>query len=103
MKTLNIKTESTLYDTSELFKVFSDYSRVKILFTLLDNELSVNEITAILEMNQSAVSHQLSILKKSKLIKARKEGKYVFYSLADKHVYNILAQGIEHTEENKSR
>lgn len=100
MKTLNIKKDNSLYDTAELFKVFSDSTRVRILFTLLNDELSVNEIVKILNMNQSAISHQLRILKNSKLIKNRKDGKLVYYSLADKHVYNILAQGIEHIEEN---
>lgn len=99
MKTLNIKSINSLYDTADLFKMFSDSTRVRILHSLLKQEKSVNEIAASLNMNQSAISHQLRELKNFKLIKSRKEGKLVYYSLADKHVYNILQQGIEHCEE----
>ena len=91
--------ENTLYDVAELFKNFSDSTRIKILYTLFDKELSVSEICELLSMNQSAISHQLRILKNAKLVKNRREGKTVYYSLDDDHVYNIISQGIEHVEE----
>jgi ArsR family transcriptional regulator len=90
---------NTLYDVAELFKNFSDSTRIRILYCLIENERSVTEICDLLNMNQSAISHQLRILKNSKLIKNRREGKTVYYSLADDHVYNIISQGIEHVEE----
>lgn len=99
MKNLKIKSNNTLYDTADLFKMFSDSTRVRILYTLIEKEKSVSEIVNDLNMNQSAISHQLSLLKASKLIKNRKDGKIVYYSLADEHVLNILSQGIEHSEE----
>ena len=99
MKTLKIKSENSLYETAELFKNFSDSTRIRILFVLLEGEKSVSQIIEELSMSQSAVSHQLRILKSSKLVRNRKEGKTVYYELSDKHVYNILLQGIEHTEE----
>lgn len=91
--------ENTLYDVAELFKNFSDSTRIRILYTLFDKELSVSEICELLSMNQSAISHQLRILKNAKLVKNRREGKTVYYSLDDDHVYNIISQGIEHVEE----
>lgn len=92
--------EETLIDTAELFKIFADSTRIRILYSLLEkDERSVNEITELLNMNQSAISHQLRILKNSKLVKTRRDGKTINYSLADKHVANIIAQGIEHIEE----
>ena len=91
--------ENTLYDVAELFKNFSDSTRIRILYCLIENERSVSEITDLLNMNQSAISHQLRILKNSKLVKNRREGKTVYYTLADDHVYNIISQGIEHVEE----
>ena len=100
MKALKIKSEETLYSTAELFKNFADSTRIRILFDLLNGEKAVNEIAISLNMKQSAISHQLSILKASKLVKNRRDGKTIYYSLADKHVYNILLQGIEHVEEN---
>ena len=90
---------NTLYDVAELFKNFSDSTRIRILYCLIENERSVTEIADLLNMNQSAISHQLRILKNSKLIKNRREGKTIYYSLADDHVYNIISQGIEHVEE----
>ena len=93
MKKIN---ENTLYDTAELFKNFSDSTRIRILYSLFDKELSVTEIADKLNMNQSAISHQLRILKNSKLIKNRRQGKTIYYSLADDHVFNIITQGIEH-------
>lgn len=91
--------ENILYDVAELFKNFADSTRIRILYSLIEKERRVNEIAELLNMNQSAISHQLRILKNSKLIKSRREGKTIFYSLDDDHVYNILAQGIEHIEE----
>lgn len=99
MNKLKIQSENSLYDAAELFKIFSDSTRIKILYCLIDKDLNVNEIVKEVKMNQSAVSHQLRILKASKLIKSKKVGRNVNYALADKHVYNILAQGIEHSEE----
>ena len=91
--------ENTLIDLSELFKIFGDSTRIKILFTLLQGERPVNEIAAALNMTQSAISHQLRILKTSRLIKAERDGKLSIYSLADTHVKSILSQGLEHVNE----
>ena len=91
--------ENTLYDVAELFKNFSDSTRIRILYCLFEKERSVTEISELLQMNQSAISHQLRFLKNSKLVKNRREGKTIFYSLDDDHVYNIISQGIEHVEE----
>ena len=91
--------EENLYDLAELFKMFGDSTRVKILYALLESELCVCDIAKLLEVSQSAVSHQLRVLKTSKLVKFRKEGKTVFYSLADEHVIRILSQGMEHIME----
>ena len=91
--------ENTLYDVAELFKNFSDSTRIRIMYCLFEKERSVTEISELLNMNQSAISHQLRFLNNSKLIKNRREGKTIFYSLADDHVYNIISQGIEHVEE----
>ncbi|MBQ6149191.1 MAG: helix-turn-helix transcriptional regulator [Oscillospiraceae bacterium] len=91
--------ENTLYDVAELFKNFSDSTRIRILYSLFEKERSVTEIAELLNMNQSAISHQLRFLKNSKLVSNRREGKTIYYSLADDHVYNIISQGIEHVEE----
>ena len=91
--------EDELYDLAELFKVFGDSTRIRILTVLFGEEMCVCDIAEALSMNQSAVSHQLRVLKNAKLIKNRKEGKMVFYSLADDHVSKILAMGLEHIEE----
>ena len=91
--------ENTLYDVAELFKNFSDSTRIRILYCLLEKERSVNEIADLLGMNQSAISHQLRILKNSKLVKNRRDGKAIYYSLDDDHVFNIISQGIEHVTE----
>ena len=96
---MKIRNENTLYDVAELFKIFGDSTRIRILYLLYDKEMCVNEIASSLNMTISAISHQLKILKSSKLISNRKDGKTVYYSLADKHVYNIMSQGIEHIEE----
>lgn len=91
--------EDELYDLAELFKVFGDSTRIRILYVLFEAELCVCDIAQTLSMTQSAISHQLKILKQSKLVKSRREGKQVFYSLADDHVRTIIDQGREHIEE----
>ena len=91
--------EDQLYDLAELFKVFGDSTRIKILYALFEAEMCVCDIAQLLGMSQSATSHQLRALKQSKLVKYRREGKAVFYSLADGHVRTILGQGIEHISE----
>ena len=91
--------EETLFDLAELFKVFGDSTRIKILYVLFESEMCVYDIAQLLGMTQSAISHQLQVLKKSKLVKYRRKGKTVFYSLADGHVRAILDQGIEHVAE----
>lgn len=91
--------EDTLYDLAELFKVFGDSSRIRILSELMGNEVSVNVLSEKLSMTQSAVSHQLKILKANKLVKTRRDGKLIFYSLADAHVGSIIQIGLEHVME----
>ena len=91
--------EEELYDLAELFKIFGDSTRIRILFVLFEAEVCVCDLAAALNMTQSAVSHQLKILKQNKLVKSRREGKSVFYSLADGHVREIIDQGREHIEE----
>ena len=88
--------EDVLFDLSELFKVFGDSTRIRILYCLFASEMCVCDIATLLNMTQSAISHQLSVLKKSKLVKSRRSGKTVFYSLADGHVRAIINQGMEH-------
>ena len=91
--------ETELYDLAELFKVFGDSTRIRILFVLFEAEVCVCDLAEALNMTQSAISHQLRILKQSKLVTSRRDGKQVFYSLADGHVRTIIAQGREHIEE----
>ena len=91
--------DEILYDLADLYKVFSDMTRIRILYALSCSELCVYDIAAALGMSQSAISHQLRVLKQAKLVKYRREGKTVFYSLADDHVRMILNQGMEHVEE----
>ncbi len=91
--------DEKLYDLAELFKVFGDSTRIKILYALFEAELCVCDIAQLLGLTQSAVSHQLRVLKSGRLVKPRKEGKTVFYSLADEHVRTLIAQGMEHIEE----
>ena len=87
--------ETELYDLAELFKVFGDSTRIRILFVLFEAEVCVCDLAKVLNMTQSAISHQLRILKANKLVNSRREGKSVFYSLADGHVRTIIAQGRE--------
>lgn len=91
--------DEILYDLAELFKVFGDSTRIKILYSMFENELCVNDIAKLLNLSQSSVSHQLRILKSSKLVKFRREGKSIFYSLDDEHVRAIISMGMEHVEE----
>lgn len=92
--------EEKLYDLAELFKMFGDSTRIRILFVLIEKEMCVCDLANELNMTQSAISHQLRILKQSKLVKNRRDGKSIYYSLADEHVYTIMAQGLEHVEES---
>lgn len=92
--------ETELYDLAELFKVFGDSTRIRILFVLFEAEVCVCDLAKALNMTQSAISHQLRILKQNKLVKNRREGKSIFYSLADEHVRAIINQGREHIEED---
>ncbi len=92
--------ETELYDLAELFKVFGDSTRIRILFVLFEAEVCVCDLAEALHMTQSAISHQLRILKQNKLVNSRREGKSIFYSLADGHVRTIIAQGREHIEED---
>lgn len=95
----NMPDEDKLYDLAELFKVFGDSTRIRMLFVLFEAEMCVCDLAQALNMTQSAISHQLKVLKQSKLVSSRREGKQVFYSLADGHVRTIIAQGMEHIEE----
>jgi len=97
--TQDMPDEDRLFDLSELFKVFGDSTRIRILYCLFASEMCVCDIATLLNMTQSAISHQLSVLKKNKLVKSRREGKTIFYSLADGHVRTILNQGMEHINE----
>ena len=90
--------EEILYDLADLFKIFGDTTRIKILYVLFEAEMCVCDIAQLLNMTQSAISHQLRLLKQSKLVKYRREGKTVFYSLADDHVRAIIGQGMEQKE-----
>lgn len=94
-----VPTEEELYDLAELFKVFGDSTRIKILYVLVESDMSVGDIAQALNMTQSSISHQLRVLKQSRLVKFRREGKNIVYSLADAHVHTILSQGLEHLEE----
>ncbi|MBD5504300.1 MAG: winged helix-turn-helix transcriptional regulator [Lachnospiraceae bacterium] len=91
--------DEILYDLAELFKVFGDSTRIKILYSMFEHELCVNDIAGLLNLSQSSVSHQLRILKTSKLVKFRREGKSIYYSLDDEHVRAIISMGMEHVEE----
>ena len=91
--------DELIYDLAEFFKVFADSTRMKIIYALMEKELCVCDIAALLKMTTSAISHQLSVLKRAQLVKYRREGKTVFYSLADDHVRTIIGQGMEHIEE----
>ena len=95
--------ETELYDLAELFKVFGDSTRIRILFVLFEAEVCVCDLAQALNMTQSAISHQLKILKQNKLVKSRREGKSIFYSLADDHVRTIISMGREHIAEDSGK
>ncbi|MBQ3053682.1 MAG: helix-turn-helix transcriptional regulator [Clostridia bacterium] len=88
--------EEKLYDVADLFKVFGDCTRIKIIYGLFESELCVNHIAQLLNMTQSAISHQLKTLKDARLVTSRREGKEIYYALADKHIKNIFEQGYKH-------
>ncbi len=91
--------EELMYGLADFYKVFGDATRVKILCVLLESEMCVCDLAELLGMTQSAISHQLRVLKQMKLVKNRREGKTVYYSLADRHIQAIISQGMEHIQE----
>ena len=93
--------EEALYDLADFFKVFGDSTRIKILYALVATEMCVQDLADLLNMNQSAISHQLRILKQAHVVKYRKEGRFALYSLDDDHVTQIVAQGMSHLSERK--
>lgn len=93
--------EEKLYDLADFFKIFGDTTRIKILYVLLQQEMCVLDIALLLNMTQSAISHQLRVLKAMQLVKFRREGKTILYSLSDSHIENILSQGMEHISEEE--
>jgi ArsR family transcriptional regulator len=95
----NMPEVESLYDLAELFKVFGDSTRVRILWALDSSEMCVCDIAFLLNMTQSAISHQLRVLKQAELVKSRRDGKIVYYSLADEHVRTIFDQGLSHISE----
>ncbi|AXK49171.1 transcriptional regulator [Aliarcobacter trophiarum LMG 25534] len=97
----NLVDEEVLYYVAELFKAFADSTRIKIISLLKDQRLCVNSISDILNISQSAISHQLKILKNAKIVKSRREGKWIFYSLDDLHIQKIFDMGLEHIVEGK--
>lgn len=92
----NIPDEITISEISDFFKIFGDYTRVKLLFAMKEHEICVNDLSIILSMQQPAVSHQLKTLKKYNLVSVRKEGKLSYYSLNDEHIFDILDIGLKH-------
>ena len=99
----DLPTDELLCDLADLFKIFGDTTRVKILYALLESEMCVCAIADLLGMTQSAISHQLRILKQARLVRSRREGKTVFYALDDEHVRTVIGQGMEHIEEKHGR
>lgn len=95
----NMPDDILIYDLAEFFKVFADSTRMKIIYALLNKELCVGDIANIVNTTQSAISHQLRILKQAKLVKFKKEGKLVYYSLDDEHIREIVMKGRNHIEE----
>lgn len=100
IKNIHIPNDEVLYDVAELFKVFGDSTRVRILYVLFEKEVCVCDIAELLKMNQSAISHQLRILKQANLVKNRRDGKTIYYSLKDNHVVTIFKQAFEHVIED---
>ncbi len=95
----NMPNEDTLCDLSELFRIFGDTTRIKILYALFESEMCVNDISKVLCMSVSAISHQLRVLHQARLVRYKREGKTIFYFLSDDHVRTIIGQGIEHISE----
>ena len=95
----NMPDEEELFDLAEFYKVFGDSTRIKILYVLFEAEMCVCDIAQLLNMTVSAISHQLRVLKNARLVKQRRDGKTVFYSLADEHVRTIISMGMEHIKE----
>ncbi len=93
--------DAVVYDLAELFKTMGDPTRIKILYALKERELCVYDLSELLDMSSSAISHQLRVLRNNKLVKYRKEGRSVYYSLDDDHVMCLFGQGLEHVLENK--
>lgn len=93
--------EEILYDLAELFKILGDKTRIKILYALFSAEMCVCDIAELLEMSHSAVSHQLRVLKQARLVKFKKCGREVYYSLDDDHIEHIFDQGLTHVKEKK--
>ena len=91
--------EDLMYDLAELFRIFGDSTRIRILYALFESELCVYDIAEVLNMTQSAISHQLRVLKQARLVRNRREGKQIYYSLADDHVRTIIGQGMDHITE----
>ena len=91
--------EAVLYDAAELLKVFGDSTRIRIIFVLCQSEMCVCDIAKLLGMTQSAISHQLRVLKQARLVKSRRDGKTIFYSIADEHVKTIFYYAMEHVME----
>ena len=98
--TKDVTEDEIMYELSELFKVFADLTRIKLLYVLFDGELCVQDIAEKLDMTQSAISHQLRVLKSAKLVKGRRDGKQIYYALADEHVKTIIGQGFDHVTED---
>ena len=96
---IDMPDDEVLYELADLFRVFGDSTRIKILYALHDSELCVQDIANAVQLSQSAVSHQLRVLKQAQLVKFRREGKSVLYSLADSHVHAIIDQGMDHVGE----
>lgn len=94
-----LPTDEEIYDLADFYKIFGDSSRIKILFTLRQEEMGVLALADKVGMTQSAVSHQLKNLKSADLVKSRRDGKMIYYSLADDHIVNILDMGLEHINE----
>ena len=92
-------TDEKLFDLSELFKMFGDLTRMKILFVLFESEACTCDLAEVLKMTSSAISHQLKTLQRAKLVKSRRDGRTVYYSLADEHVRTIISHGMDHIEE----
>ena len=96
---MHMPDEECLYDLAELFKVFGDSTRIRILYVLFESEMCVCDIAEVLNMTQSAISHQLRVLKQARLVRSRRSGKQIRYSLADDHVRTIIGQGMDHINE----